>query len=1170
MPPHFVSSTSAPNPDAVLDPLSGGVQAGVCVVRSRTLAVYRQHLLGLSFYLIAITQYGLCQSTSASVNGTVRDQSGAVVSGAQIVLANIDTGVLHAAPTGSGGVYSLSNIPPGQYSARINKDGFVTQERAALTLQVNQTATLDFTLSVGPHFESTTVVSHLSVVDSTTSELGTVITTEFVANLPLNGRNFTQLLALTPGVSPVSVAQNGTGGGGFGGLPIGAFTFPAVNGQRNRSNMFLLDGANDLAFLGNYNYAPIIDDIQEFKVQSNNDLAEFGGVTGGIVNVVTKTGTNTLHGSAWEFMRNERLDARNFFLPIRNPLRQNQFGVTVGGPVLIPRFYDGRKRTFFFLAYEGFRQSQSAQNIVRAPTPAQLSGDFSSLLGPGIQIYNPFSTRPDPDNPGQFVRDVFSNNRIPFQLLSPAATLYARTLFPLASTPTSGGNLYDTTPAHLRQDSYTGRIDHSFGTHDSLFARISYLNEYSQATAGYPGALSQVAIDGWNVSLHEAHTFGHDSILDFQFGRNLGFDTLQTVFPKAAPDFPVSLISAGFSPSFISGFPSGSGSVIPIIGINGYVSTAGYDSQAEQLANTYEFGIHFTKGFGRHSIKTGYSYSRQNFNKSPLYAAGEAFSAFQTSDLENPTGASGKGTGDALASFLLGVPNSSYWRNNTVTEHDGAIQGAYIQDQYKLSDRLSINAGVRWDTSKWPVFGSLTAGTGYVGDLDLADGTYLLSTLPPACSSSRGAPCLPNGVLPDHVKVNDRGGSFHHSEYTNWQPRLGVAYRIRNSTSLRGGYGRSFDEWNGAAQTPQNIGGTWPSVGSLNINSQNPNTVTSTIGNPVGLGNGTLQPAANPFGTSHFYYDPHLKTPFADHWNFEVDQQFAPSTALSVIYVGEHGRHLDLGGIFNTATFPGPGDAATVASRRPFPYITPTRYDTSRGSSDYQAMEVRVSGSTRNGLVYLLAYTWAKSIDLACSGDYGVEGCEIQNAYNLAADRSVSGFDLTHTFAGSVHYGLRFGTSNPTSSLQKLLRNLSRNWEINGILSLHSGLPYDVTYQGDLANTGNTFVRANLIGQPDRRDPSPLRWLNPSAFAVPAPFSFGNLGRNSLRSDWFRNLDLSLFRQFPVRDRAAFTLRLEAFNVFNGVVFATPGTVINGPNFGVITSTANQARQVQVALKLAF
>jgi len=1172
MPPHPVSSTVAARPlHAPLDSPASRLPVQPCLFRRSpgTSVIRGLCILRLLLWLVGLTQIALSQSTSAAVNGTISDSSGAVISGATIFIRNIDTGVQHSTATRSAGVYSLGDIPPGNYSAQASKDGFATQERTGLILQVNQTATLNFTLTVGPQKQTLTVVSNVSVVDSATSELGTVITTELVTDLPLNGRNFTQLLDLTPGVSPVSVAQNSNGGAGFGGLAIGAFSFPAVNGQRNRSNMFLLDGANDLAFLGNYNYAPIIDDIQEFKIQSNNDLAEFGGVSGGVVNVVTKAGTNSLHGAAWEFLRNEQLDARNFFLPTRNPLHQNQFGVASGGPVVIPKIYKGENRTFFFFAYEGFRQSQTAQTIIRAPTQAELTGDFSSLLSQRIQLYNPFSTRPDPANSGEFLRDAFPGNIIPPSLLSPAAELYARTLFPSAGTPVPGGNLYDTTPAHLGQDSYTGRIDESLGTHDLLFGRVSYLNESSNATAGYPGALSVVAITGWNANVHESHTFSPDSILDLQFGRNLGNDTLQNVFLHAPSNFPSSLIVAGFSPAFISGFPSSSGSVIPIVSITGYVSTSGYDSEAEQLANTWEFGAQFSKSAGKHTIKTGYSYSRQNFDNSPLYAAGEGFTAFQTSDLENPAGPSGGGSGDALASFLLGVPGSSYWRHSTVSEHDGAIQGAFIQDQYKVSPRLSVNLGVRWDVSQWPVFGSLAAGNGYIGDLNLSDGTYLLSALPPACSSSRAAPCIPNGTLPTHVVVNANGGHFHHTDYNNWQPRLGIAYRLRDTTSLRAGYGRSYDEWNGYAQTPQNNGGTWPSVGSLNINSQNQNVVTATIGNPVGLGNGTLQPASNPFGSSHFYFDPRLKTPFADHWNFEVDQQFGP-TALSLIYVGERDRDLDLGAIFNTAEFPGPGDAATVASRRPFPYITPTRYDTSLGYSNYEALDIRLSQAIRNGFTYLLSYTWSKSIDLGCSGDYGVEGCEVQDVYDLGLDRSVSGFDLRNSFVGSVHYELPFGKGNPAGPPGKVLRTLSRNWELNGIVSLHSGLPYDVTYQGDLANTGNTFVRVNLVGSPALENPTPLEWFNTAAFAIPAPYTFGNLGRNSLRSDWFRNLDSSLFRRFPIGEEAALTFRLEAFNAFNDVVLAAPGNVINGPNFGVVTSTANSPRQVQVALKLVY
>jgi hypothetical protein len=387
-------------------------------------------ILALLVVLGALAQNGaLGQSASAAMNGTVSDEAGGAISDAEIILSNTDTGVGHTIRTGSAGVYSLGPVPPGNYSAQAVKDGFATTEVMGIVLQVNQTATLDFRMKVGSVKTTLTVRVNLSVVDSTTSELGTVITTEAVSDLPLNGRNFTQLLPLTPGVSPISVAQNSAGGSGWGGFAVGAFSFPSVNGQRNRSNMFLLDGSIDLAMLGNYNYAPIIDDIQEFKIHSNNALAEVGGVSGGIIDVVTKSGTNTFQGSLWEFLRNQDLDARNCFLPTRNPLRQNQFGVAGGGPVLIPHAYEGKNRTFFFFAYEGFRQSQAAQSIVRVPTRAELGGDFSSLLAQGIQLYNPFSTTPDPAHPGEFLRNPFSGNIIPSSLLSPAAELYA-TLFP--------------------------------------------------------------------------------------------------------------------------------------------------------------------------------------------------------------------------------------------------------------------------------------------------------------------------------------------------------------------------------------------------------------------------------------------------------------------------------------------------------------------------------------------------------------------------------------------------------------------------------------------------------------------------------------------------------------------------------------------------------------------
>jgi hypothetical protein len=734
-----------------------------------------------------------------------------------------------------------------------------------------------------------------------------------------------------------------------------------------------------------------------------------------------------------------------------------------------------------------------------------------------------------------------------------------------------GGNAYDTTRNLVGQDSYTGRIDQDFGSHDSLLGRISYFTESSSGSAGFPGALKQISIDGWNASVHESHAFGTSAVLDVHFGRNLGNDTVTLVFPDAPANFSSALINAGFSPKFISGFTSYPGTVVPSIAIDGYASTDQYNGQIEQLANTYEFGGDFTKVINRHTLKVGYSYSTENFF-GPQYAAGESFSAFQTSNLENPEGASGAGTGDALASLLLGVPTGSYWRDALVTEHGGSIQAVYVQDQYKMTPRVSLNAGVRYDLSKWPVYGTLSNGNGYVGDMDLSNGTYIVSAIPPACSASMGAPCMPNAVLPANVTVtNNSDHNLHDTDYGNWQGRLGIAYRVRDSTSIRAGYGRFYDEWNGVAQTAQNIGGTWPSVAALNLNSQNQDMPTATIEDPLSFGaGGPLYPPNTPFASPSYFYDPHLKTPYVDNWNLEVDQQLDSHTTLSIAYVGSHSGRLDLGGLHNTAQFPGPGNAATVAARQPFPYITPTNYDTSTGNSNYNALQVKLEQTTHRGLTYLLSYTWSKSIDLACSGDYGAEGCELQNAYNPQGDRSVSGFDLTQSFSGSLIYELPFGDGKPVDPSNKIIRFVADGWQFNAIGILHSGTPYDVTYQGDLANTGNTFVRANLVGDPTPAHRTPAGWINTSAFAVPPPYTFGDLGRNSLRSDWYRDLDCSLFRHFLIHDRLQLEFRAEAFNATNSVVFAVPANIINAAEFGEVTSTANAPRQVQAALRLTF
>jgi hypothetical protein len=407
------------------------------------------------------------QVATASINGTVRDPSGAVVPEARLVLHNLETSVDRVTRTNETGTYVLLQIPPGTYSLTIGKEGFQGAKLESIALVVNQTTAFDFTLTVGSSAQSVTVQAAAGSLETSTAGLGVALVTREVNDLPLNGRNFTQLLALTPSVSVLNVSQNGAGGDIN---AVGAFAFPAVSGQTNRSNMFLLDGLNDLEpYKGEYTIGPILDDIREFKIDSHNDQVQFGGVLGGIVNVVTKSGTNTFHGTLWEFVRNEAFDARSPFFARRNPLRQNQFGANTGGPVRLPR-YDGRNKTFFFASYEGLRRHAANQVLYLVPTPAQLQGNFSDLKS---SLYNPFSTRPDPSQTGKFIRDPFPNNSIPASLLDPNMLRVSQALFPApVSTGVPGLNGVDQSPTAVNSNQFNIRLDEQLNPTNSFTFRL--------------------------------------------------------------------------------------------------------------------------------------------------------------------------------------------------------------------------------------------------------------------------------------------------------------------------------------------------------------------------------------------------------------------------------------------------------------------------------------------------------------------------------------------------------------------------------------------------------------------------------------------------------------------------------------------------------------------------
>src|SRR5690242_9715624 len=489
------------------------------------------------------------QLSTASVTGVVRDSSGSVLANAKLTLTNLATSVKRESQSNSAGNYLFLNLQPGTYSLEATAPGFQTWQLPSITLAVNQTATLDVSMQVGALQQTVTVEAAGELLQQSTAEVGAVIAAKQVVDLPLNGRNFTQLLSLSPGVAPVSVSQNNDG---FGNVAQGTqFSFPAINGQTNRSNLFMTDGLiNQGAFSSTYAVPPIVDSIEEFKVNGHTDLAEFGQALGGIINVATKSGTNELHGTAWEYVRNSAFNARNTFLPGVTVFRQNQFGVSAGGPVMIPKLYNGKNKTFFFGAYEGFQYSKAANSFQHFPTDAELAGDLTG----DPQAFDPFSTVANAS--GGFTRTPFAGNQIPANRIDGRMVSLVKQLRPpLFNTGNANNNAIDATPFIQHQNEFSARIDQTIGSKDSFWFRYSSIYYDTTGSAGLANQITAIRdAPGQNYGASWVHTFSPSLVLQAQYGRAHQERNDQNIYKNLSQS---TIDGLGFDPNFAGNFIGG-------------------------------------------------------------------------------------------------------------------------------------------------------------------------------------------------------------------------------------------------------------------------------------------------------------------------------------------------------------------------------------------------------------------------------------------------------------------------------------------------------------------------------------------------------------------------------------------------------------------------------------
>jgi Carboxypeptidase regulatory-like domain len=1145
-------------------------------------------LLPLLVWMVMAAFPAHAQITTATLNGAVTDPTGATVPEASVTVTNVDTGVSRTTVTNQAGEYSMPAIEPGKYSITISKGGFGTSQQNGLVLQVAQIATLNVVLKVGTASETIAVSASAAGLDTTSASLGTVIPEKVVTDLPLNGRQFSQLLQLAPGTVPIDNSQNAGKAPNFG---SGAAS-PGVDGQTNRSNIFFLDGIiASNPFFGGFSYSPSIDAIQEFKAQSHTDQAEYGQATGGVVSVISRSGTNTFHGAAFEFFRNTVLNTKNEFATSNLPYHLNQFGGAVGGPIK-------KDKLFFFANYEGGRQSISpSANFSTVPTAAERAGNFSGLLPGNVTttLYNPATY-----NPTTFTESPYPGNQVP---VTAGMLALLNGIFPLPNqAPNSAGlNNYSAPTKNTTVGDLGGiRVDYVVGQKDQINGRFSE----NRATLAQPSSVAnlfETGFSGENTGATWTHTFSPTLLGEITGGYNR-LNIPQGIFTPVnqAALFTSSGVGAGFNEN------PGDTTVdqVPQYNFNGGNYTNFWNGGGPiGPMNIVQVGGTISKTEGRHSLKFGASYYHTwmytNWNSNTLNfsyeatwnaacqnAANSAAAKAECPTYEASAGDFGGG-GDPVAAMLLNLPISAT-RNlgNSGVNLIESTPAIFAQDSWKISPRLTINYGIRWDYAS-PV----TEQNNRLSTYNFYNQTY---------DVVKGDKDLPAGPLPANTVVLGRN-SITNNHYADFSPRLGIAYSIDPRTTVRAGIGRTFDDWGLPLQVGQQARGSWPSglaqiAGTKPLNSaglsykQDGTLITGQ--NPF-FGTPTIPASPLPAGGLGFQ-DSAWRPASSVQWNLEVERELGSVGNLSLAYVGSHTEHQTILQPYDTA----PASTIPVANQTdPYPdkvYNSVGSALRSIGYANYNSFQAKLTRAFNNGLTYNAAFTYSNSLGFSsCNGDFSNE-C-IQNLYDFTGDYGPTYLDVPLILTFNANYALPFGKGRQFAN-SGVTSVILGNWQVNTILAIRSGLISNPTngFNTDAANSGDTSneQRVNYLFNPEKGAPhTKAQWWNPTAFALPAPGTFGNASINSLRGPGYWNDDLSLFKDFPLTERYRVQFRAEAFDVFNhpnlgypgnssqanfsGTSTGADGAVTYKNGFDLITNTVPTTgpganRNLQFALKLIF
>lgn len=1120
-------------------------------VRSQAARVPQEIVaLALLLLLLTVGSRGLwAQIDAGSITGTVTDHSGAVIAGAKVIITNQDTGVATTTTTNSGGTYVVSALKVGTYTITVESQGFQKSVHTGIVLNVQDRKQVDAILELGELSQEVKVSGDVPLLQTESAGVGEVIAQRTIVDLPLNGRQYDQLALLVPGVTVDTPRQRGRGEGVF-----------DVNGNWGTQNNFILDGVDNNSFSESLQegsaqvVVPAVDSLSEFNMQTRTYDAEFGRNAGSVINATTKSGTNQIHGNAYEFLRNSALDANNFFLNqagLSNPeFRQNQYGFTLGGPIVIPKVYNGRNRTFWFGNYEGTRISQGTTLIGTVPTPLMREGNFTELPQ---NIFSPTAA-----GLGQFAGCIVGKV-ISSSCMDPLAQKLL-SLYPLPNTNLGQegvpggftGNNYINSPTYTRNvDAGAIRVDHSISANDNIFGRFTtndttlldpgILYSFNPiADGGQQAVAGKTRNRGTNAAFGYTHVFSPTLLNEFRAGYNRVASHDQPL--EFGKDVSSQFGTFGVTPNpiYTAGLPS--------LSISGFTGLGAPTSNPQdQYSGVWQYRDSLTWNHGNHTFKFGGEWRRDTETFLDLNYNRGYFSF------------SGQYTGSAFSDFLLGLPNETGLETVTIPHLYQNGLAFFAQDTWKVSKKLTVNYGLRYEYVS-PQFERNNDITNFIPSLN--NGTGGLESVNPNAS-----------------------GTYNRTLVQPWRvgfvPRLGLAYQITPKLVFRAGGGyflQGYDRHGGESMTSLNPPFLVDQVQSYTANSapsillQNgfpPNYIVPvSINNQAQIASlfikaeaGNLRPAIVGQVSANFQYS------------------VAKNTLLEVGYVGNNAHHLWQFLNYNQGIISTPGQPPVL----PYPQFgTPGAPSTiewlqSSGNSNYNALQVKFERRFSSGLSYLFSYTWSKGISdvvegLATDGQADAYGRwpVPQDAHNLKAEKALFLGDTPQRLVSTVLYELPAGKGHSFAN-SGIADAILGGWQANVISTYASGQPLSVYDAVDLSGTTFQIERPNCSATPVPFTKSINEWINPADYSTPTAYTFGNCSVTpGPRVPGIKNWDASLFKRFDIRERAYFQLRAEFFNLFNTTQFEGPNTVLGTPSFGHISAVQVNPRQIQFALKLYF